>query len=165
MWNTASYRHFFITLFLVLIVSIFCLVAFHLIPINSNTKDNYTHLSLKNVKDLPEVVLAADSPKPILRNSKCTYWDCFNVYRCGQKGHNRISVYVYPPQKFVDFQGNTASPIMSKEFYFMLKTIVDSKYYTTNPSEACLFVPSIDMLNQNRLNLKLVQQALQSLPL
>lgn len=52
---------------------------------------------------------------------------------------------------------------MTKEFYQILKTLVDSPYYTPDPKKACLFVPSIDMLNQNLIDKNLVGKALASL--
>ncbi|KAG7202832.1 hypothetical protein KM043_009985 [Ampulex compressa] len=52
---------------------------------------------------------------------------------------------------------------MTKEFYQILNTIISSKFYTPNPYEACIFIPSIDTLNQNRLKLQEVSQALRTL--
>ncbi|XP_067013455.2 exostosin-2 [Anabrus simplex] len=52
---------------------------------------------------------------------------------------------------------------MSREFYFILQSIIESKYYTPNPDEACIFVPSIDTLNQNRFRTLETSQALASL--
>lgn len=73
-------------------------------------------------------------------------------------------MYVYPLKRYVNEKGVAAVDGMSKEFYKMLKMIIDSKYYTSNPNEACIFVPSIDMLNQKRINLNLTSAALKSLP-
>ena len=53
---------------------------------------------------------------------------------------------------------------MSAEFHEILQTIADSIYFTTDPEKACLYLPSIDLLNQNSLRLKGTAQALQSLP-
>lgn len=94
------------------------------------------------------------------RNPNCSYWDCFNVYRCGQQ---QISIYVYPMQEFVDTDGNKAYTF-TKEFYEILQTIMKSRYYVTNPNEACIFIPSIDTLSQAKINVNLVGKALASLP-
>ncbi|XP_011135760.1 exostosin-2 isoform X2 [Harpegnathos saltator] len=96
-------------------------------------------------------------------NSSCTYFGCFNVYRCGSQG-NKLLVYVYPLKIYLDSMGRPITSQMTKEFYQILNTIINSKFYTPNPYEACIFVPSIDTLNQNRLRLQEVSQALGSLP-
>lgn len=79
-------------------------------------------------------------------------------------GTNRIQVYVYPIQKFVDEQGIPIGGMMSKEMYSILEAIVESHYYTPDPTQACILVPSIDTLNQNRFRPKQTSQALKSLP-
>lgn len=113
---------------------------------------------------VPQVVLEADAEVARRRNANCSYWDCFNVYKCGHGNADRMSVYVYPLQTFVDANTATvAATTLSKEFYFILKAIVDSPYYTPDPNEACVFVPSLDLLNQNRVNGALAAKALASL--
>lgn len=102
----------------------------------------------------------ADIAKP--RDPTCSYWDCFNVYRCGSQ--QRMLVYVYPNVRdFVDQNGNKADKF-TKEFYVILQTIIKSRYYTTNPNEACIFIPSIDTLSQANINVELVSKALAALP-
>ncbi|KXJ76400.1 hypothetical protein RP20_CCG009133 [Aedes albopictus] len=136
---------------------------------NSVSEADGERLSLDLV-DIPQIVLDKDAELARARNRNCSYWDCFNVYRCGQRGlagteeHERISIYVYPLKEYVD--GDTRKPAfqLTKEFYTILKTIVNSPYYTANPNEACLFVPTLDTLNQNRIDVNLVGKALASLP-
>ncbi|XP_077293542.1 exostosin glycosyltransferase sotv [Arctopsyche grandis] len=105
---------------------------------------------------------SADEQIPA-RVGDCTHWDCLNVYRCGGRGRDRLSVYVYPPQRYTNEKGDEAAPPLSLQYYTLLKTIIQSEYYTPDPTEACLFVPGIDTLNQETINLKLTEQALQSL--
>ena len=45
---------------------------------------------------------------------------------------------------------------LTTEYYEMLEAVYSSPYYTEDPSEACLFLPSIDLLN-------LQEQVLQNL--
>jgi glucuronyl/N-acetylglucosaminyl transferase EXT2 len=73
-------------------------------------------------------------------------------------------VYVYPLKKYVDERGIPVGSKMSREFYFILQTILESKYYTPNPEEACILVPSIDTLNQNRFRVMETSSALATLP-
>lgn len=97
-------------------------------------------------------------------NSKCTHWSCFNIYRCGHSGHERITVYVYPFASYVDENENPAVRGISREYYNLIKGIVNSKYYTANPEEACIFVPSLDTLNEERLNVNITSRVLNQLP-
>lgn len=105
-------------------------------------------------------VLGSESETAHSRDPNCSYWDCFNVYRCGQQ---RMLVYVYPMKDYVDENGVKADKF-TKEFYYILDTILKSRYYTSNPNEACIFVPSIDTLSQANINTDLVSKALASLP-
>lgn len=93
------------------------------------------------------------------RNPNCSFYDCFNVYRCGNH-QNKVTIYVYPLTEFSEEKSTTW---ISKEFYMIFKTLIDSPYYTSNPNEACIFVPSIDLLNQNLIDKNLVGKSLASL--
>lgn len=103
--------------------------------------------------------------KPSQQN--CTYHTCFDVYRCGfnsGEGLPQISVYVYPPVRYVDEAGVPLTLPMSAEFAELIQTITNSAYYTDDPSSACLLVPSIDLLNQNGVRLRTMSKILASLP-
>lgn len=66
--------------------------------------------------------------------------------------------------KYVDPGGIPIGNKMSQEYYSILSAIINSQYHTQNPEEACVFVPSIDTLNQNRFRVKETSQALALLP-
>ncbi|WAR07680.1 EXT2-like protein [Mya arenaria] len=120
--------------------------------------------SLDSVHDIgPAIVLRDDSPLADSRDELCTFHKCFNVYDCGYNDQTRISVYVYPLQQFVDETGAAVLLPISKEFYEILTAIMDSPFYTTDPQKCCLYVPAVDLLNQNKLRLKETSQALASL--
>lgn len=110
-----------------------------------------------------QYVVPADTPT-VSTDSHCSFFDCFNIYKCGYEHNGNFKVYVYPMAKHVDVEGTPIGEKMSKEYSSMLSAIMGSKYYTRNPEEACLFVPSIDTLNQNRLQVKKISQALALLP-
>lgn len=160
-----QYRKFFISLFIVLILAILGAIWVQFWALATEGFVEYEKIQLNNLRNIPIVKLEANAfVLPTVYLAKCTYWDCFNIYRCGRTGHDRISVYVYPFKKYVNENGLAATDGISREFYTILQTIVESKYYTSNPFEACIFVPSIDTLNQNRINLNLTSAALKSLP-
>lgn len=164
--KTANYKNFFFLILLCILASIFCALLFTFTNFPGSTKNKYEKINVRNLHNLPEVKLNTKNGIILSgRNSKCTYWDCFNIYRCGRTGHDRISVYVYPLRKYIDDNGVPATENISKEYFSLLKTVINSKYYTANPHEACIFIPSIDTLNQDRIRLNLTSKALNSLPL
>lgn len=74
-------------------------------------------------------------------------------------------VYIYPLQRFVDEVGVPISSTgLSREYNDLLSAISDSDFYTDDVSRACLFIPSIDVLNQNSLRIRETAQALTMLP-
>lgn len=163
------YRHFFIALLIVIFLS-FTFILIALMKIFSDRLfdgDRYKpeRINLEDVNNAPLTTIKTSSPLAASRNYRCTYYDCFNAYRCGRKGHDRLSVYIYPLRKYVDENDSLVSPQMSREYYGILKAIRNSNYYTANHEEACLLIPSIDTLNQNRVRLKEISQALGQLPL
>lgn len=129
-------------------------VAFVILVIffNSHIKNNYQ----KNI------TFHKDDELSRVRNPNCSFFDCFNVYRCGNH-ENKASIYIYPLVEYTDSEKQSKT-FITKEFYQILKTIQNSPYYTSNPQEACLFIPSIDVLNQNLIDKNLVSKALASLP-
>ena len=110
----------------------------------------------------------------------CRFHSCFDIGSCEYNSLGRIGVYVYPPIRFVR-EGNhgnhrstttpatTASTVivtkLSVEYEQVLDAIRGSPYNQPNASRACVFVPSLDTLNQNSLeDVPLVSSMLQSLP-
>lgn len=76
-----------------------------------------------------------------------------------------LQVYIYPLQKFVDELGVPISSTgLSREYNDLLSAISDSDFYTDDVTRACIFVPSIDVLNQNSLRIRETAQALAMLP-
>lgn len=124
----------------------------------------YKKISLQPVRNAPEIIITNNLPESLPTNENCSYWDCFNVFRCGRTGHDRITVYVYPLEKYVDENDIPVTETISKEYYEILDTIINSNYYTANPNEACLFIPSIDTLNQDRIRSQLTAKVLERLP-
>jgi glucuronyl/N-acetylglucosaminyl transferase EXT1 len=79
---------------------------------------------------------------------------CFDKTKCLKD----FKIYVYPIHA-----GEKLCPLFAK----ILKVIKESSFYTDNPSEACLFIPSIDTLDRDRLSADYVQRVgdkIRSLP-
>lgn len=71
--------------------------------------------------------------------SECRMENCFDYTRCDKD----FRVYVYPVDENV-------TP--SSSYLKVLNVIRESKYYTTNPSQACVFVLSLDTLDRDNLS-------------
>lgn len=126
----------------------------------ANVRNERISLDLSTVAKFE---LETDAELARQRNENCSYWDCFNIYRCGE----HLSIYVYPLIDYHDVQHPNAPSslsILSKEFFELLKVLVESPYYTADPTQACLLVPSIDTLNLKRIDPATISKALASLP-
>ncbi|XP_072164852.1 exostosin-2-like [Diadema setosum] len=157
-----KYHSFYITLFSVILVGIVITGIFQFWP-HSMENEKQPRYRIQSYNNLPEVKIAETSPEGTKTAPACHYHDCFDVYRCGSD-NNRISVYIYPMKKYVDETGMAITQEISREFFDVLNAIAESPFYTSNPDQACLLVPSVDLLNQNTMKLKAVGQALAQLP-
>ena len=82
---------------------------------------------------------ATDDPFSHFSPANCTMGRCFDADRC--RGDFRV--YVYP-----DAEGVKVSGLYRK----FLRILRSSQYYTSDPDEACLFVPSWDTLDRDKLS-------------
>ena len=124
-----------------------------------NTGDQVSRL-LESLMSAPQVFITDNVQE--IKTRKCQYYTCFDVYRCGGP-----KLLVHIPQAIQIMIGKIepkeVSPL-TKEFVDMLEAIVQSGFYTENPSEACLFVPAFNLLNEADLNPVVSSQALSILP-
>lgn len=128
-----------------------------------NFSDHQQKFTLRLVENSPSVKLLSAAKAAEPRYSTCNYYNCFDVYKCGQ-ADRRITVYIYPIFRYEDERGVLISTPMSQEFVEILETVYNSPYYSPDSSNACIFMPSLDLLNQNTLRLKETSQVLASLP-
>ena len=75
----------------------------------------------------------------LLNYTKCRMETCFDFSKCTKK----FRIYVYPD--------DDRSP-PGEEYSKILDRIRNSKYFTDDPENACLFVLSLDTLNRDPLN-------------
>ncbi|XP_072932904.1 exostosin-2 [Epargyreus clarus] len=153
------YHRFFVGLLLFIVISLVFTVVFNVFVGSAPRTEFHEPVNLDAVGLLS--IIKSDSPLSEPRVSNCTYWHCFNVYRCGKGGHDKITIYIYPLKDYRSEDGVVSQ--FSREFYEILGAIKRSRYYTADPAAACLLVPSIDTLNQQSFDSKHVSQALQSL--
>ncbi|KAI7798859.1 exostosin-1c, partial [Triplophysa rosa] len=81
----------------------------------------------------------------IYKDSHCRMDTCFDFARC--QGQSGFRVYVYPPEK---------GERVSESYRKILTSVAESRYYTSDPREACLFVLGIDTLDRDQLSSQFV---------
>ncbi|XP_012991126.1 exostosin-1c isoform X1 [Esox lucius] len=93
---------------------------------------------------------SAESPRQrrqawtsIYKDSRCRMETCFDFTRCRRRGRDGFRVYVYPSEK---------GERVSESYRKILTSIGESRYSTTDPREACLFVLGIDTLDRDQLS-------------
>ncbi|XP_062328142.1 exostosin-2 [Osmerus eperlanus] len=159
-----KHRIYYITLFSVVLLGLIATGMFQFWPHSIESSADWS-LDKRSVHDSPLVQLPITCPIPERGDLSCRMHTCFDVYRCGYNPKNRIKVYIYPLQRFVDDMGVPISSTgLSREYNELLTAISDSDFYTDDVTRACLFVPSIDVLNQNSLRIRETAQALAMLP-
>ncbi|XP_055598261.1 exostosin-1-like isoform X2 [Uranotaenia lowii] len=91
----------------------------------------------------------------------CRMESCFDFSRCSDQN---FLVYVYPPEPLNSLG---APPPISPNYQKIITAIQESRYYTTDPEKACLFVLGIDTLDRDSLSedyVRNVPSRLQRLP-
>ncbi|KAH0499955.1 Exostosin-2 [Microtus ochrogaster] len=157
-----KHRFYYVTLFSIVLLGLIATGVFQFWP-HSIESSSDGGVEKRSIREVPVVRLPAASPIPERGDLSCRMHTCFDVYRCGFNPKNKIKVYIYPLNKYVDDAGVPVSSTISREYNQLLTAIADSDYYTDDISRACLFVPSIDVLNQNPLRIKETAQALAQL--
>ncbi|XP_072266811.1 exostosin-1 [Pyxicephalus adspersus] len=81
-----------------------------------------------------------DANSSVYKGKKCRMESCFDFSLCRRNG---FKVYTYPQQK---------GDKISESYQNILSAIEGSRYYTSDPSQACLFVLSLDTLDRDQLS-------------
>ncbi|XP_055376073.1 exostosin-1 isoform X2 [Condylostylus longicornis] len=74
----------------------------------------------------------------------CRMETCFDYTKC----LDQFLIYIYPPEPINSF----GLPPVSQNYQKILTAIRESRYYTSNPEKACLFVLGIDTLDRDNLS-------------
>ncbi|KAM8967868.1 exostosin-1 [Pelodytes ibericus] len=81
-----------------------------------------------------------DANSSVYKGKKCRMESCFDYTLCKRNG---FKVYTYPQQK---------GDKISESYQNILSAIEGSRFYTSDPSQACLFVLSLDTLDRDQLS-------------
>ena len=94
---------------------------------------------------------------------KCFFHNCFEINECHYSIPERIKVYIYPEYQYTVSNEVTQYSI-SNEYSEILNIIRQSVYYEPLPNKACIFIPSLDTLNERNLNSSVISELLLNLP-
>ncbi|XP_051991958.1 LOW QUALITY PROTEIN: exostosin-1b-like [Xyrauchen texanus] len=114
---------------------------------HSDTEEYNVHISPRQKRD---------GSSSVYKGKKCRMQSCFDFSQCQRNG---FKVYVYPQQK---------GEKISESYQNILSTIEGSRFYTSDPGQACLFVLSLDTLDRDQLSPQYVHNLrtkVQGLPL
>ncbi|XP_053914462.1 exostosin-1 [Cuculus canorus] len=81
-----------------------------------------------------------DASAGLYRGRRCRMESCFDFAQCRRNG---FKVYVYPQQK---------GEKIAESYQNVLAAIEGSRFYTSDPGQACLFVLSLDTLDRDQLS-------------
>lgn len=109
------------------------------------------------------VTVSLDNSQSVVWKSRCNFHTCFEINDCVLDVREQIGVYVYPEYLFTDGNHSWNVP-QSKEYRAILSAIRTSVFYQPDPAKACVFVPSLDTLNQRGMDISLMAAMLASLP-
>ncbi|XP_035537522.1 exostosin-1b [Morone saxatilis] len=113
----------------------------------TDTEEYNLHISPRQKRDVNTSVY---------KGKRCRMDSCFDFSLCQKNG---FKVYVYPQQK---------GEKISESYQNILATIEGSRFYTSDPGQACLFVLSLDTLDRDQLSPQYVHNLktkVQNLPL
>jgi len=96
----------------------------------------------------------------------CRFHACFNINRCVLSlKEDILGVYISEPYDFYDPSNSISLSLnASKEYIELLASIKNSRYYVSDPARACVFIPPIDTLAQENLDLEITSSILNTLP-
>lgn len=95
------------------------------------TEDYNVHMSPRQKRD---------ANAGVYRGKRCRMDSCFDFSLCKKNG---FKVYVYPQQK---------GEKISESYQNILSSIEGSRFYTSDPGQACLFVLNLDTLDRDQLS-------------
>ena len=97
--------------------------------------------------------------------SNCLFHTCFNINSCALRLEERIGVYVHIQYEYINSKSSVRyTSTVSDEYSELLTAVMNSPFYQPDITKACVFISSLDTLNQNRMDVNLITALLNSLP-
>jgi len=79
-------------------------------------------------------------------DARCRWSNCWDVFNCSS-----LTVFAPPLEHFTTKSHGQVTPSVSREFYAFYKWLSESEYYTSNPQDACIRIPPIDLFSLQRV--------------
>lgn len=100
-----------------------------------------------------------------LHKTNCRFHTCFDVNRCVFSMEDTIGVYIGGWYEFHGPQTPSAvSPTVSLEYAELVAAVEGSRYHVSDPVHACVFIPPLDTLSQDQMEVVGMSTFLNSLP-
>lgn len=96
----------------------------------------------------------------------CRFHMCFDINSCILSlREDVLGVHVRDTYDFYDPSNSVSLSLnISKAYTELLDAVKKSRFYVSNPASACVFIPPVDTLAQQNLDLNLTSTVLNTLP-
>lgn len=129
----------------------------------SSSYSSFKHpLRIIDLDNAETVRISQESPSSHPTDPSCNHFNCFDIFRCDPL--DEIKIYLYPIRKYINDNEQPVFKYFSREYYQLIKEVRGSPFYVSDPSTACIYIPTIDTLDQKTLLTDEASQALESLP-
>ena len=99
------------------------------------------------------------------QKTNCRFHMCFDINRCVLSRDDAIGVHI---GEWYRFQGpQTPGPVLpevSVEYLELVEAVKESRYHVKDPSKACAFIPPLDTLSRDSVEVNTMSVLLNSLP-
>ena len=154
-------RHFLTFFFVVFVLGIGAFFSRDIEQFVLGTRDeNHVSKLIESLRDAPLLEVQNEETKT---KGNCHHYNCFNVYKCGGN-HKKALVHIPKPYSVVSKDSKQVSPPLTSDFVDILEAIVESEFYTDDPSEACVLFPAFNLMNEEQLDPLMASRAIASLP-
>ena len=154
---------FFFVFFVLGIGAFFSREIGQFVKVNFGTHRDPNHVS-KLIESLRDAPLLEVQNLETKTKGNCHHYNCFNVYQCGDGNHKKALVHIPKPYRVVSKDSRQISPPLTSDFVDILEAIVESEFYTDDPSEACVLFPAFNLMNEEQLDPPMASKAIASLP-
>lgn len=100
--------------------------------------------------------------------SDCDKYKCFNPLQCEISASGQVLYYVYPPLTFLNSHDEIlydTKSMITHEYWELLQSLLSKSHrVTSEPDQACIFVPSIDLVWLGGSNVSLIYELYDNLP-
>jgi len=114
---------------------------------------------MQALEEAPVMALKGQPKSTTNGGRNCTYYKCFDIYRCGS--HPKKMLVHIPSPLRIQFRNSDVSPV-TRDFAEVLEAVVRSGYYTEDPDEACVFFPAFNLLSEAGIEPDLASEALEA---